>query len=378
MKKLCTALFILVSFFQTAKSHPTLTNDYSFVMNVPHVVTIASSPAHFYVLSDSEGMAVFRARPDSLEWLYSSTGMQRRGSKVVADIRFAYLFGSDKRLTVLEPTSVIGVYASTQLPAVPMDAQRIGRDLFIALGNGGLAKMPLESSSSTTEAITDIHPELENRNIISLESIDDRLFVLTADNELLRFDYDGEQLELLQPAQLQKNITDLFLTGSNLFGTDPQGNIYEIEGSGKLSKLGSIGEEITKIAAWRDRLIIRGTSGRIWTSFKKRQPKLWKEDSKAGNYFTVSKNQLWISEYNQITKVRAETAAQDDQAAPSSSQQANASVKLEAIHDYTVPYSDALLFPISFESNLPVEDIHFTYQSPNIQKAIIRGQSFYW
>src|SRR5699024_9827944 len=285
-------------FFQTVKSQPALTNDYSFVMNVPHVVTIASSPAHLYVLSDSEGMAVFRARPDSLGWLYSSTGMQRRGSKIVADIRFAYLFGNDKRLTVLEPTSVIGVYASTQLPAVPLDAQRIGRDLFIALGSGGLAKMPLESSSSsTTEAITDIHPGLEGRDVISLEGIDNRLFALTADKGLLRFDYDGEQLELLQPIQLQKNITDLFLIGSNLFGTDPQGNIYKIEGGGKLSKLGSIGEEITKIAAWRDRLIIRGTSGRIWTSFKKRQPKLWKEDSKAGNYFTVSKNQLWISEY---------------------------------------------------------------------------------
>src|SRR5699024_7801716 len=145
-------------------------------------------------------MAVLRARPDSVEWLYSSTGMQRRGSKVVADIRFAYLFGNDKRLTVLEPTSVIGVYASTQLPAVPLDAQRIGRDLFIALGSGGLAKMPLESSSSsTTEAITDILPQLEGRNIFSLDGIDNRLFVLTADNELLRFDYDGEQLEFLQP-----------------------------------------------------------------------------------------------------------------------------------------------------------------------------------
>src|SRR5699024_12577353 len=111
---------------------------------------------------------------------------------------------SDYELTVLEPSSVIDVYVPTQLPAVTKDAQRIGRDLFIALGNGGLAKMPLESSSSTTEAITDIHPELENRNIISLEGIDNRLFVLTAVNELLLFDYDGEQLELLQPAELLK------------------------------------------------------------------------------------------------------------------------------------------------------------------------------
>src|SRR5690625_4136629 len=86
------------------QAQSSLEKDYSFVMNVPSVVTTVSSPAHYYVLSETEGIAVFRSGADSLQWLYSSAGMQRRGSKMIADIRFAYLFGDSRRLTVLDPT----------------------------------------------------------------------------------------------------------------------------------------------------------------------------------------------------------------------------------------------------------------------------------
>ncbi len=121
MKNTWTVLLItlLLGISMNATAQPTLQKDYSFVMEIPSVITMDSSPAHLYVLSDTEGMAVFRTQPDTLQWLYSSTGMEQRGNTVTADIRFAYLFGNSRRLTVLEPTSVLGVYSSTILPSNP-------------------------------------------------------------------------------------------------------------------------------------------------------------------------------------------------------------------------------------------------------------------
>ncbi|MDZ7682338.1 MAG: hypothetical protein U5J63_11665 [Fodinibius sp.] len=101
MKNNFSALVIALLFSITVsvQAQPTLEKDYSYVMEIPSVITMESSLAHLYVLSDSEGMAVFRTYPDSLQWLYSSTGMEQRGNTVTADIRFAYLFGNSRRLT---------------------------------------------------------------------------------------------------------------------------------------------------------------------------------------------------------------------------------------------------------------------------------------
>lgn len=370
-------LFILLFSFQIAQSQPLLRNDFSYVMDVPHMVTMASSPAHLYILSNSEGMAVFRTRQDSLRWLHSSTGMQRRGNKVIADIRYAYLFGKNKKLSVLEPTSLLGVYTTIDLPATPLDIQRIGQDLFIALGNKGLAKVSLSTSSrDSSEVKLAPHPELKARNIVSLVKLNDQLIVLSDKNRLLRFSFDGNELDLTQSGKLNKGIEKLFLADSTLLGSNQQGNIYEISSKNKMQMIGHIDEKVTKIDSWKNWLIIRGNSGRLWTVFKNQKPTLWKKEAKGGNYFTVSKNQLWISEYNQITRVIAD---QNDLSKPSSaSNPENSLFKLKDIQDFTIPYAEPLLFPIKFESNLPVENIHFNYQASNIQDAEIKGQSFYW
>ncbi|MDX1585862.1 MAG: cadherin repeat domain-containing protein, partial [Balneolaceae bacterium] len=128
------SLLLIFGAALVSKGQPVLSKDYTTTMEIPSVIAMESSPAHLYVLSNSEGMVVFRAHSDSLQWLYSSTGMEQRGNRVTADIRFAYLFGYNRRLTVLEPTSVLGVYSSTLLPEKPLDAQRIEQKLYLALG----------------------------------------------------------------------------------------------------------------------------------------------------------------------------------------------------------------------------------------------------
>ncbi|SMO55534.1 putative Ig domain-containing protein [Fodinibius sediminis] len=381
--KYIRSLSVLALFlYATSALHaqPTLEKDYSFVMNVPSVVTIASSPAHFYVLSETEGMAVFRSQADSLRWLYSSAGMQRRGNSVIADIRFAYLLGNDAQLTVLEPTSVLGVYSSTELPAPPLDVHRLGQNLYVAIGHQGIGKLSLETEAAVDAGITFVaQSQLGGNKITSLAGTPSQLFALSNGPKLFQFAVDDEKLSLTRTHDLSEDLTDLYLTDSTLYGSDSDGNIFEISGNGDLSKLGSIGEQVTNLIRWKEWLVIKGASNRLWTSYKNRSPQLWKKDGEAGNHITRSKYQLWLSEYGQIAKVNISRTPQAQDSSPSVENSTPAgSLTLGEIDDYTIPHSKPLIFPIRLAGDVSAENVQFTYQSPDIKDAEVRGQSFYW
>ncbi|NGP77153.1 cadherin repeat domain-containing protein [Balneolaceae bacterium YR4-1] len=374
---LSITLLLIFGTLLAAQGQPSLTKDYTTTMEIPSVIAMESSPAHLYVLSNSEGMVVFRAHNDSLQWLYSSTGMEQRGNRVTADIRFAYLFGYNRRLTVLEPTSVLGVYSSTLLPEKPLDAQRIEQKLYLALGSGGLARISLRnpaSVDSTAEVMAT--QNLQGENIIDLEGTDNQLFVLSNENKLYVFQSGENGITLSRELSLLRNMDRIFLLNQNLIGSDKDGNIYEINREGDLSKLGSIGEEIQKIRIWKDWLIIKGTSNRIWTSYQNRAPVLWKDDADAGNYFTVTKDQFWLSEYNQISRIVAgqpavaSNATENSPALPST-------INMKPVNDQVVPYPKPLLLDLELEGNIPAEQIQYAYQS-DIQSAKIRSNGFYW
>ncbi|MCG8374611.1 MAG: cadherin repeat domain-containing protein, partial [Balneolales bacterium] len=136
---------LLAAFSSSGNAQTQIAQNYSNIFDIPNIKTIQASTSHLYVLSELEGMAVFRVYEDSLQWLYTSSGMQRRGDTMDADIRFAYLYGDSKRLTVLEPTSVLGVYSSTLLPEQPLGVARLQNYLFIAMGSAGLGQLSLET-----------------------------------------------------------------------------------------------------------------------------------------------------------------------------------------------------------------------------------------
>ena len=384
MKYIWSAFFtaLLLTVGLNADAQPTLKKDYSFVMEIPSVITMDSSPAHVYILSETEGMAVFRTRPDTLQWLYSSTGMEQRGHTMTADIRFAYLFGDSRRLTVLEPTSVLGVYSSTILPSNPRDAERIDQNLYIALGTKGLGEVSLKTPASVDSTVSLVErSRLSQETIIDLETSDNQLFALSAGHKLYRFDYDYDDktLTLSKELDLSTSLKDLYLIDNSLYGSDKSGTIYEIDGSATLSELGSIGEPVTKIESWKSWLIIKGNSNRIWTSYQSRSPELWKENSDAGNHFTVSKNDLWLCEYDKVSRI----VTSSDTSASTTVQSAvqddfSGTVGLQPIENQTIPHSKPLLVPLLTSQEVPANALQFAYQSPTINNAEIRGQSFYW
>lgn len=378
LRCLLLSILLITGFVSEALGQPQLKKDFSTVMEIPSIIAMESSPAHLYVLSDTEGMVVFRAHSDSLQWLYSSTGMEQRGNRVTADIRFAYLFGYNQRLTVLEPTSVLGVYSSTLLQAKPLDAQRIEQRLYLALGPEGLSRIPLESPASVdSDAEPVAQSTLQGDSIIDLEASNEQLFALSANGKLFVFQKREEGVSLENELSLLRDLEHIFLHAQVLIGSDAEGNIYEINRSGELSKLGSIGESIKKIRSWNDWLIIQGTSNRLWTSYRNRAPVLWKDDANAGNHFTISKNQFWLSEYNQISRVISGQEANASSAATANSPALPSSLELQPIQDQVIPYPKPLLLSINLENDFPLDQVQFAYQS-DVESAKIKGNGFHW
>lgn len=382
MKKILLILFagLLFSITSNVQAQPSLQKDFSYVLEIPSTITVGSSEAHVYVLSDSEGMAVFRTQQDTLQWLYSSTGMERRGDKLTADIRFAYLFGDSRRLTVLEPTSVLGVYSSTLLPANPRDAKRIDNNLYVALGEKGLGKLSLSTPAAVDSTVDYVErSKLSRENIIDIESSSDQLFALSSNQKLFHFDYEDEQLTLDKELELSEELTKIFLIDNTIYGADKNGNIYEVDGSGDSSQLGSIEEPVTKMESWENWLIIQGNSNRVWTSYQNRSPQLWKDDDEAGNYFTVTDNDLWLSENNKLSRIITSVPSDSGDVVQSElTEDYDGDIDLKEISSKTVPNSKTLLFPIEFEQDIPGNAVQISYRSESIEHAQIRGQSFYW
>jgi len=355
------------------------TQDFRNQMEIPNIVDIESSPSHMYVLSESEGLVVFRAHTDSLQYLYSSTGMQRRGDRLEADIRFAYLYGQGRRLTVIEPTSVLGVYSSTVLPEAPKSTQRIGTHLFIAMGEKGLGRLSLETPEDVDASPEMIDPDrFENSSVQNLVTDNHRLLYVLSDNrniDIYRSDSDEGSLRHEERVQLNESIEKVFLTDDELIGTDSSGNVFMIDSDGQTRSLASVEESVHKLKIWDNYIAVRTTTGKLWIGEVDDELNLWKKDEKAGNHFTVIENNFYLSEFNTISPViYADLKQREDIAgAP-----ANEELRFKSINNIILPFPKPLILPIELESSqYSIEDISLSYQG-SVDNARIRGKTFYW
>ncbi len=352
-------------------------NDFRNTMEIRSIKAVESSPAHMYVLSESEGLAVFRTNADTLQWLYSSSGMERRGDRLQADVRFAYLYGDSRRLTIVEPTSVLGVYSSTTLPHQPKSVQRLSNRVYIAMGEYGLGRLSLESPDdvdSDPEMI--FADEIDGREVLDLASDQaTRLFALIGGQELLLLDrIDAEEtVEPNRTVELDRRATRLFLTKDELIGTDADGTLFLIDSDGRTQTIADVEEPVSSLRIWEDQLVVRTQSGRLWIGEFGEQPELWRDDTDSGNYFTVSNGQLWVSEFDRLSPVVRIDAASETEFTASADQ----SPEIKPIDDITIPYPRPVILPLELVSNHDVNEIEFSYRS-NIENAKIRGQSFYW
>ncbi|TVQ66683.1 MAG: cadherin repeat domain-containing protein [Balneolaceae bacterium] len=367
---LCTALLTLLL---SNPSYSQPVRDFSKQLEIPSIISITSSDTHLYVLSETEGLVVFRARPDSLQWLYTSSGMQERGHTLQSDIRFAYLFGEGRRLTIIEPTSVLGVYSSTVLPSRPVSAERIGFQLFVNMEDGSLGVLSLESPESVDEEIKLIQTGSEY--IIDIASDGNNLlYSLTANNRLQQYEVSENDISLITEAEISLRTERLFLVNGTLYGSGRNGSLFTISGSGTARNIASLDSQVTNILHWNEITLIRTSGGSLWT-FDGSSSHLqnWKPGDSAGNFITLSEGTVWVSEFDFLAPVTLHAAGEGSQPGGF----AENSFLIRTIPDITMPFPRPFIIPIEMENGIPTENITFSYSAP-FTNARIRGNTFYW
>lgn len=366
-------LLILLTFFPilSIPGHGQLVQNLNRQIDIPNIIDINSSETHLYALSESEGLVVFRTYSDSLQWLYSSTGMQERGHTLDSDIRFAYLYGDSRRLTVIEPTSVLGVYSSTILPSQPLTVERIGFKLFVALNNGTLGSLNLDTPESVDTDWSLINGETSTVSMVS----DNRntLYILRSGNELAIYEVDEDEVDLLSVTSIDRNVHKIFLTDGELLGADNSGNIFYINSNGRTQSLSQVSGRVDRILNWNDTFVVRTANREIWVENSSGDFERWKTGERSGNYITSSDSQLWISENSAIAPV-VEQSVRNDQ---TSSTPATEAFTLKEIDNIVLPFPRPLILPIEFEGNVDLSQITFSYSAP-FDNARIRGNTFFW
>ena len=373
-------IILLVTFFSLiafkAKAQPVLVKEPGFALKIPDIIALSSSPTHFYVLSSTEGLVVFRAYQDSLEWLYSSQNMQQRGDKIVSDIRFAYLFGKGRRLTILEPTSVLGVYSSTTLPAAVEDVHRLGYNLYLAMDSLGIGKISLKTPDAVDSSLTFVIPQTSmgvRPAITDLEGTSNRLFALGSNHMIYMYKSDKGNLKPDKQIRVRDDINHIFLLKNELLGSTADGHVYGIKQNGNTVNYFSVNEPVNSISKWNNWYVVRTTSGKLFLGNDNHKVFPVRTDTSAGNRYTVNKSQLWVSEYDMINR----TDVQNPSPSRSVASQDTSVLKIKPIPNLVVPFPHPVILSLETEGNYPVNKLTFNYRS-HVTDAQIKGEGFYW
>ena len=379
MTQLLKVTLLLIFLFHTIDATAQYRHDISKEIEIPNILDIENSEAHFYVLSESEGLVVYRAYSDSLQWLYTSTGMQRRGNTLHADIRFAYLYGNSRRLTVIEPTSVLGVYSSTVLPDVPLATRRIGNNLYIVMRNGKLGSIGLETPESVDSDPAAVDPSrFEGRIVNDLATDANRFLYVLSDNnriDIYRFDSNEDQLVIEESVELDELVDKIFFADNELLGSANNGNIYLIDSNGRTRLQNDLDQPIDDIAFWNNEAVIRTTNGHLWIGILGDDLAHWKQNERAKNLFSINKDRLFVTEFNSIFPVLRtpggmySTEQQND---------INRPFSIEPIGTITLPFPKPLLLPVEIAGySSSLSDITLSVNS-SLDGIQVRGNSIFW
>lgn len=370
---LLLALVALFLSFLSPLQAQQLIRDASQRMTLSGIQAISSSETHLYLLSEDEGLAVFRSYADSLQWLYTSEGMERRGDTLISDSRFSYLLGTGNSLTIIEPTSLLGVYSSTTLPHPPAAVQRLHDRLYLILDES-LYSLSLESPDAVDQPPTPVLNEvLSGRTLIDLVS-DQRgsLYLLEEGGRL----HVVRQTDASSPVTLERSLETgqqlerLFLIRSDLLGTTRDGTIHRIGSEGEAERQFRAESAISRLQEWGELWVVAFRDGSIEVVRPGNGESRQLRDARAeAALFTVADDRLWLVEQNRVTPLllgKMDTVVSRDQP-----------VELLPVDSFATPASQPVLIPL--ELNHHTDDaVDFAYESQTIDNARIRGQTFYW
>jgi len=373
--------FITIVFAQaivSARQSIHLVKDQQRLMEIPGITAIAGSHTHLYVLSSTDGLIVFRSHPDSLQWLYSSEGIRHRGNRLQADIRFAYLTGNDNRLTVLEPTSVLGVYSSTTLSSRPGPLHRVEDFLYMGMETRGLFRLPLNTPAAVDTEPIRVHAELVTGRVISIAGSGRTFLALDDNGNLFQFRTEGGNIDHQRTFSFSQNVQRVFLIDGAVILSDANGSIFEMNAAGDLVNIITITGAPDTIFKRDQHFVIRTTDGQVFAARAGGSVTTLRNDRRAGNLMALSRDKLWVSEYNLISTASIQTRAAQSASVTETVGGTSGRFRLNPIPNQIIPFSRTLLLPIELSGSIPTNELQFQIRSSSNTQATIRGQGFLW
>lgn len=372
-------LLLLICFLfvqkNVAQTPVLVEKDLSYHMRIPDINQLSSSILHVYALSEQEGLIVFRSHKDSLQWLFTLDDVSERGNTLQSDIRFAYLYGGSSKIHIIEPTNLLGIYSVADLGFETSDVARVNEFLFIVGQNNQFGTLNLISPDSVVNSfkLWD-NSEINIGQVKQVESYDQSLLVLSKTNDLFVVDRKDNKWSLTFKMRVNANIESLFLRNKTIYGSSYKGELYTINPSDSTTNLIGVGNTfITSLEPWNGFLITRAENGIVYLFEKGNFVELNKK-SDSGNFFTVSKGNLWITEYNDFYRLKWLSEPQNNLKLDSSLE---VDWKLEPIGDLTLPFPKPMIIHVFTNPSDLKQHLIYTLKSPFNTISQVEN-NFYW
>lgn len=345
------------------------------VLRVPGVQALSGSHTHLYVLSSTEGLAIFRASGDSLVWLYNSDALLRRGDQLRSDARFAYLYGTDSRLAVIDPTVSQGLYSAAVLPAAPRGVARVGSKLFLAMGNQGVASMSLSDPANMEGSYESIGARFgPGEAAIDIVSYGNRIFVLGSTGTVYPFVVTASSATQEAPVSTGFNVKRMFISEGHILLSTDIGNALEWNRTSFPSEIATIGNAVADAHRSGTAWIVRTEDSRLWKvdTTSENSVAILRDNASAGNFVTVNKGNIWVSEFGRISTLTeaATPVLIGDEEAPSNK------IKITPVTDRNIPFPQPLLVSFTLEEG---SDQGLSWYVRHTSGAVpVRGNALMW
>jgi len=345
------------------------------VLRIPGVQAMSGSNTHMYVLSSTEGLVVFRASGDSLIWLYNSDALLRRGSQLRSDARFAYLFGNDTRLTVIDPTVSQALYSAAMLESRPLGVARIGTRLFLAMGSSGVASISLADPANMENTYESVPAKLgPGEAAIDIVSYSNRIFVLGSTGTIYPFVVTSGVITQEAPVATGFNAKRMFISDGSVLLTTDIGNAIQWDRKSFPSEIATIGSAVTDAHLTGAGWIVRTEDARLWRidASAESDVSILRDNSSAGNHLTLNKGTIWISEFGRVstfTEVSMPVAPDGDEA-PSNR------IRITRVSDRNIPFPQPLLVSFTLEEG-STQGISW-YVRHSSGAVPVRGNALIW
>jgi hypothetical protein len=364
--QLAVVLFLGWSTLSTAQSGNARFDDPT-LQRIPDLAAVAVSPTHLYALSSSEGLVVFRTQSDTLQWLFTSDGMANRGTRLTADSRFAYLFGSDTRLSIIEPTALQGVYSSVYLPSKPRAAVRVGTTLFASTEANQIHGIPLDRPADAERFDTLAIDGFRNEAILDMVLFSRQVVILTG-RTLWFMDVIGNRLRVASSERLQQEARRLHDINGILHASTMRGELFEIRSGGTLRRILDVREPIQTAISSGNQWFVRSESGKAWVIMGENRTVLHRPNPESGNHLVMVNGRVWMSHHHLFGRV---TVSESTAARPN-----NIPVKLRPIAAQNVLVPRPLLMTLEVESGTP-DNVRYQVRSETATPEV-RGKGLVW